>query len=575
MLINNKNLIKTIKRVDLTNEQETNLNEISNIKNDLNNIKNVKLQNLNTAILGINETLGDKTGLPSGDANIIASINRIDSKTSTGGTGLTSEQEAKLNSIDNKVDKVEGKTLTTNDYTNEEKQTVASLKATVGDTSSGLVKDVKDLKTNGVSQDNINTAIENYLTEHPVQSGATAEQVAQIEANTTAIGDSNSGLIKGVNDLTESLTNVDAVSLNGKTISAPLSKVQYDAIVNKDANTIYLVEDDNAIIGVPDYSLADANKILALNNKGTQLIWKEAESLDSITSPNGTKFRLVVDDEGNLSTEIVAEYGNIIVDPTSCNVNEGGRVTFTVKLDKAPNTNQTITINTDSGYLVPSPSTITFNSDNYDRLQTITLNSSADDNEVDDVVSVTLSCAGIDSETITVNVKEANSYNAPTNPIPASDISLFSNCIDTTNFIFEATDTSAWDALSIGKITVPNNEAQHYKLHFTLLDKNFIDTETETFQTVLNYIIASVSGQPNILIDGGSDSTATTGDRYADKMTAYIKESRVHEELVSEPFYIKSEHVEAALTINSIFGMQFKNTNTGNYLKAQIYIEKL
>ena len=95
MLINDKNLIKTIKRVDLTNEQETNLNEIPNIKNDLNNIKDTELENLNTAIntletlVGVDETVGDKTGLPSGDANIIASINRIDSKPS--GT-VTDEQ---------------------------------------------------------------------------------------------------------------------------------------------------------------------------------------------------------------------------------------------------------------------------------------------------------------------------------------------------------------------------------------------------------------------------------------------------------------------------------------------------
>ena len=156
MLINNKNLIKTIKRVDLTTEQETNLNEISNIKNDLNNIKNTELQNLNTAINTLETLVGDKTGLPSGDTNIIASINRIDEKTGSG-SGLTDEQLNKLNSIDNKVDKVEGKTLTTNDYTNEEKQTVASLKATVGDTSSGLVKDVTDLKNNGVSQENVPT----------------------------------------------------------------------------------------------------------------------------------------------------------------------------------------------------------------------------------------------------------------------------------------------------------------------------------------------------------------------------------------------------------------------------------
>ena len=112
--------------------------------------------------------------------------------------GITSTN---VDNWNNKVDKVEGKTLTTNDYTNEEKQTVASLKATVGDTSSGLVKDVKDLKTNGVSQDNINVAIENYLQEHPVSGGATAEQVAQIEANRTAIGDENSGLVKEVNNI--------------------------------------------------------------------------------------------------------------------------------------------------------------------------------------------------------------------------------------------------------------------------------------------------------------------------------------------------------------------------------------
>ena len=82
MLINNKSLIKTIKRIDLTNEQETNLNEIPNIKNNLNDIKNTELQNLNTAIqtletlVGVDEALGDKSGLPSGDANVIASINR-------------------------------------------------------------------------------------------------------------------------------------------------------------------------------------------------------------------------------------------------------------------------------------------------------------------------------------------------------------------------------------------------------------------------------------------------------------------------------------------------------------------
>ena len=41
MLINNKHLIKTIKRIDLTNEQETNLNEMPEIKKNINDIKSV------------------------------------------------------------------------------------------------------------------------------------------------------------------------------------------------------------------------------------------------------------------------------------------------------------------------------------------------------------------------------------------------------------------------------------------------------------------------------------------------------------------------------------------------------
>ena len=112
MLINNKNLIKTIKRVDLTTEQETNLKEITKIKKNINNIKTI-----------------------------------------------------------------------------------------IGDNENGLIKDVKNLKENIVSQDSVNMAVNNYLTEHPVQSGATVEQAAQIQANKTAIGDVNSGLTKDINDV--------------------------------------------------------------------------------------------------------------------------------------------------------------------------------------------------------------------------------------------------------------------------------------------------------------------------------------------------------------------------------------
>ena len=97
------------------------------------------------------------------------------------------------------------------DETNSNKMTdykVLSLKANASGIANSVVDQVQRYVDylgasggGGVSQEDINTAVNKYLTEHPVASGATAEQAAQIEANKTAIGDSNSGLIKEVNDL--------------------------------------------------------------------------------------------------------------------------------------------------------------------------------------------------------------------------------------------------------------------------------------------------------------------------------------------------------------------------------------
>ena len=108
----------------------------SGLIKEVNDIKNTELQNLNTAIQTVNETIGNKSELPVGDANIIASINRIDNK-----------------------------------------------------------------QFNTVTDEQVSTAVNNYLTEHPVTSGATEEQANQIQANTNAIGNENSGLIKDINDV--------------------------------------------------------------------------------------------------------------------------------------------------------------------------------------------------------------------------------------------------------------------------------------------------------------------------------------------------------------------------------------
>ena len=111
-----------------------------------------QIQAHKTAIQTINETIGNKNELPVGDANIIASINRIDSKPS--GT-VTNEQ--------------------------------------------------------------ISTAVNNYLTEHPVQSGATPEQAAQIQTNK--------------NDIADIINN----KLDGKTFKF-LTQAEYDVLPEDEKN---------------------------------------------------------------------------------------------------------------------------------------------------------------------------------------------------------------------------------------------------------------------------------------------------------------------------------------------------
>ena len=77
----------------------------------------------------------------------------------------------------------------------------------------------------------------------------------------------------------DDLLNINAISLNGKKFSEPMTKVEYDAITSKDVNTIYLVTDeDSAIEGIPSYSSTEANKVLAVNGNGTALAWIDAPS---------------------------------------------------------------------------------------------------------------------------------------------------------------------------------------------------------------------------------------------------------------------------------------------------------
>ena len=148
------------------------------------------------------------------------------SSSGTGGTGLTSEQEEQLNkipemeaSINNINESLNTKANTSDIPTNtselyndsgfltsipSEYVTETEMNEAIANVSSG----------GSVSQDDINTAVNNYFRDNPVTGGATTEQANQIETNKTDIatlkelvGNSNSGLVKAVANNTSQLEN--------------------------------------------------------------------------------------------------------------------------------------------------------------------------------------------------------------------------------------------------------------------------------------------------------------------------------------------------------------------------------
>ena len=139
------------------------------------------------------------------------------------------------------------------DETNQNKMTdykVLSLKPNSLGMANSVIDQVQryveylGVSTGGsVSQEEINTAVNNYLTEHPVSSGATAEQAAQIQANKTAIGDENSGLVKEVNKIPSIESNLS----NIKTLISSLNELKTSFISSNEPMVMFIFDDLNGV----------------------------------------------------------------------------------------------------------------------------------------------------------------------------------------------------------------------------------------------------------------------------------------------------------------------------------------
>ena len=188
------------------------------------------------------------------------------------------------------------------DETNDNKMTdyiVKSLKAnSMGIANSAIDEVVRYVdylgasSGGGVSQEDINTAVNNYLTEHPVSSGATAEQAAQIQANTAAIGTeelpTTAKTLKGA--INEVFQDVD----NGKTLIA--SAITDKGIATSNNDTFQVMADNiskiNSVItdvNINSYNILKDNwKFKLLSNEGTSTSYTDeiSQNYDDSTFEN-------------------------------------------------------------------------------------------------------------------------------------------------------------------------------------------------------------------------------------------------------------------------------------------------
>lgn len=110
-------------------------------------------------------------------------------------------------------------------------------------------------------------------------------------------------------------------------------------------------------------------------------------------------------------TPIVEDEVEILPSCTYVDVAEGGSKTIYFKLSNKPTSSTTINISSSSSYLTTSTTQLTFTTENYYIAQSVNITSVADDNEADDVYTLTISSNGLTSKTITVDVIDSANSN--------------------------------------------------------------------------------------------------------------------------------------------------------------------
>lgn len=263
-----------------------------------------------------------------------------------------------------------------------------------------------------------------------------------ITANATQIAPSTYTI---TNNLTNCTNSNDA-----KSVSA---KKSYSATINVD--TGYVLSTLTVTMGGEDITNDVVNQNVITINSVTGNVIITAQAIEQGTTPDIPDVPVVEDEL------------EILPSCTYIDIAEGGSKTIYFKLSNKPTSNTTINISS-SAYLTTSASQLTFTTENYYIAQPINITSVGDDNETDDVYTLTISSNGLTSKTITVDVIDSANSNFEViydngTLVDGASLSL-SNAVNNGTYISTNQNQDVSVAISNHPLTLNKNDKVHVVL---------------------------------------------------------------------------------------------------------------
>ena len=180
------------------------------------------------------------------------------------------------------------------------------------------------------------------------------------------------------------------------------------------------------------------------------------------------------------------------IDPTTLTVPEGSTASYSVVLDTQPSADVTVTVSGHDGTdLSVSPAALTFTSENWETLQTVTVNATQDDDAVvDDTVTLAHTVSGAD---------EYQTVNAGSVTVTITDDDMARVSIDPTEL---SVDEGGNGAYTVVLDTQPTGDV-------TITISGHADTDITLSSTTLTFTAANWETPQTVTVSAGAVDTST------------------------------------------------------------------